>query len=52
MRIMDSREQAFQGKTMRLIKVYGSIEEWMRQHGNVKTLCVIILSYLRMKVYF
>ena len=45
-RIMDSREQVLQGRTVRLVKVL-----W--QHGNMKALCVlIILSCLRMKVSF
>ena len=53
MRIMDSRDQVLRGKTMKLVKVFGSTEEWKRQRGSTKTLFVpIIPSYSRQKVCF
>ena len=52
-RIMDSWDQVFRGNTVRLVKCCDGTEEWKRQHGEAKTLCVpIILSCLMMKVCF
>ena len=53
-RIIDSRDQVFQGKTVRLVKVlwqHRGVEKaiWEREH----TIYVpIILSYLRANVFF
>ena len=52
MHILDSRDQVLQRKAVRLVKVYGSTEEWRRQHGSMRTRCVPdILSSSRTEVH-
>ena len=51
-RILDSRDQVLQCKTVQLVKCCGNTEEWWRQRGSAKTQCEPpIPSCLGMKVH-